>query len=138
MTQRNIHGTWEMSFEHRCLKSKIKGATNKEAALAWLEDLKYNLRSSPEGSSVPWVVLQDLSDWGAATLDTWGDANANIDWVFENNCVLFAIIFSTGLQEFVMKKGLKDNNYVRFFFDYDEAYQACLAKLAESQIPQGK
>lgn len=100
--------------------------------------LQENLRSSEAGHSVPWVVLHDLRDWGTATLDTWESANESIDWILKNNCVLFTIIFSKDLQNFVLKKGLRDQDIIRFFFDYDEAYQACLDTLDEAQNQRNK
>lgn len=138
MTQFRIHGEWTISFKNRIVYSKVIGATNEEASQAWLKELKGKLQSSPVGCSEPWVVLHDLRNWGTATLDTWESANENIHWILKNNCVLFTIVFSKELQKFVLNKGLKDQNIVRLFFDYDAAYQACLDKLAEAQNKNNK
>lgn len=69
MTQRNIHGNWSMDFEGRILKSKITGSTNKEANVAWLEELQQKILSSPVSEAGPWVALIDARDWGMASQD---------------------------------------------------------------------
>ncbi|MGF1739958.1 hypothetical protein L4C34_02530 [Vibrio profundum] len=73
----------------------------------------------------------DFRDWGITSLDTWGDASDNIAWMSENQCILLVNVFSKKIQHFAMEKGIINKDIVQFFFDYDEAYQACLDKLAD-------
>ncbi|MGF1740147.1 hypothetical protein L4C34_03510 [Vibrio profundum] len=130
MVQRNIHGEWNIRFEDRILYSKVVGATNDEARKAWFEELKSSIQSSQEGFSCPWVILHDLRNWDTATLDTWEGANMFVDWASEHNCLLLAIVFSKKIQHFAMSKGLNNQKVLQFFFNYDEAHQACLSKLS--------
>ncbi|MGF1741741.1 hypothetical protein L4C34_11825 [Vibrio profundum] len=138
MTQRNIHGNWTMNFENRILQSKITGSTNTELSQAWFEDMKCHLSSSEDNYMTPWVNLFDFRDWDLTTIDSFGNANDNIHWMSENNCILLAFVFSKKMQHFAMEKGLSNNGIVRFFFDYGEAYQACLDKLEGAQRQQDK
>lgn len=136
MTQRNIHGDWSMSFENRILLSKADGSFNQEANKAWLSEMKELVLSSPEGDSTPWVVLLDFQNWDIATLDSWESANEGAIWVMEHSGVSITFVFSKKLQQFAAEKGLIDQSIVKFLFNYDEAYQACLDKLAEARRQQ--
>ncbi|MGF1739475.1 hypothetical protein L4C34_00045 [Vibrio profundum] len=131
MLEKNIHGTWELRFENRIVISKVHGATNQEASQAWLQDVKNLVESSNEGLSVPWALLQDMSDWGIATLDMWERVNKNVDWMLHHNCSLVTIVFTKQIQKFAFDKGITNQSIVRFSFDYDEAYQTCLKALQE-------
>ncbi|MGF1742984.1 hypothetical protein L4C34_18350 [Vibrio profundum] len=138
MKERNIHGLWSMSFKDRILHSEVSGATNDEAGQAWLAELKAKVKSSKEGYSAPWVVLHDMRDWGMAPIDAWEGANSVINWVSEHHCILFAVVFSIKVQHFAFETGLKGQSIMRYYFDYEEAYQDCLDKLAEPQRQQDK
>lgn len=132
MAQKNIHGDWSMSFENRILKSEVRGATNAEAARIWLKEAEEYVLSSPEGETTPWVVLNDCRQWNTTALDAWQDHNAVIDWARSHHCVWFATIFSKKIQRFAADNGFQSQQILHFYFDYDEAHQACLDKLREA------
>ncbi|MGF1741767.1 hypothetical protein L4C34_11955 [Vibrio profundum] len=131
MKQRNIHGLWTMRFENRILYSALTGPTNKEASEAWLKDLKSHVMTSKEGDVKPWVILFDLRSWSMTSLDAWEANDKNMEWLSEHSCIFLAFLFSKEIQHFAIKKHLKDQSFVHFFFNYDEAQRACLNKLAE-------
>ncbi|MGF1743184.1 hypothetical protein L4C34_19435 [Vibrio profundum] len=62
MTQRNIHGTYTMSFENQALYSKVTGATNNELSAAWLSDINAHLDKAKNGNK-PWALLNDCREW---------------------------------------------------------------------------
>ncbi|MGF1741927.1 hypothetical protein L4C34_12770 [Vibrio profundum] len=130
MTNRNIHGNWTMSFESRLLKTKVIGATNSEAAKSWLEEAKRLVLSSSEKDETPWVVWNDCREWGSTALDASEEHNHVIDWLSEHNCILYAVVFSKKFQQFSASSAFESQTITRYFFDGDEAYQACLDKLA--------
>lgn len=133
MKPRNIHGLWTIRFENRILYSQITGATNDEATQAWFAELQANVEASSEGYTTPWVILNDLTQWGTTTLDTWENANVIVDWFAEHKCVLSALVFSKKFQQFAMSSGLNDQSIIQYYFDYEQAHQACLKKLAEGK-----
>ena len=133
MKQRNIHGRWVMRLEGRVLYSKVTGATNKEAAQAWFEEMKQLILSSEDSDSKPWVFVDDTRDWGTAPEDFWEAANELVDWMSNHNCVFMASVFSKKLQSFSWESGFNNQSILQVFFDYDEACQTCLDKLAEAQ-----
>ncbi|MGF1739992.1 hypothetical protein L4C34_02710 [Vibrio profundum] len=122
-----------MSFENRLLHSEITGASNKEAAQAWFEQMKGLVLSSPEGDTQPWVLLTDSREWGVASQDAWEAINELTDWMCEHNCVLSAVVFSNKIQHYSADQGLNEQQILRFFFDYDEAYQACISALSKAR-----
>ncbi|MGF1743185.1 hypothetical protein L4C34_19440 [Vibrio profundum] len=134
MTQRNIHGEWTMSFENRFLHSEVTGPTNTEAALAWFEEMK-KLVSTSSGTCTPWVLLIDSRNWETSPQEQWDSNNVIITWTKENDCCFLAVVYSNKIQEYSAKTGLdaKNTSHHVIFFDYDEAYQTCLDKLAEAQ-----
>ncbi|MGF1741453.1 hypothetical protein L4C34_10305 [Vibrio profundum] len=133
MTQRNIHGLWHMRLEGRFLYSKVTGATNKEAAQAWFDEMRQTILSSPKSDSEPWVFLDDARDWGTAPADFWETTNEVVNWMSEHNCVFIASACSKKIQSFSWEKGLNNQNIAHLFFDYDEAHQVCLDALAKAQ-----
>ncbi|MGF1742329.1 hypothetical protein L4C34_14850 [Vibrio profundum] len=88
---------------------------------------------SLDADSTPWVAISDNRQWDLSTPDSEGEMNNIVDWMQEHNCISFAIVFSNQLQEFGAEKKLNDQSILNFSFDYDEAYQECLNKLAEAQ-----
>lgn len=132
MTSRNIHGHWTMNFSAQTLYSKLTGPTNREAGDAWFEEMKQNILTSPNGDSLPWVSINDCRDWNMSSLDSWEANNTTVEWMYEHNCVLLTIVFSKKIHRYAFEKGLNDQHIVRFFYDYDEAYQACQDKLNSS------
>lgn len=125
MPQRNIHGDWTMNFEGRILKSKVIGATNSEASMAWFEDLKSNILHSPEGVDTSWVGLIDFRDWQGSSLDSLSQYQVATTWATQNNAIMCACVISKKLQGYSLKQ-LNDNmpdDFNQYFFDYDEAYQ---------------
>lgn len=138
MTQRNIHGEWTMSFENRILYSKITGSTNKEASQAWFEEIKAYVLASSSGDIQPWVILNDARLWDMAPQDV-SDTNERIaNWMKEHHCLCHCLIFSNKVQSFGPKKEISNRGFYQYFFDYDEAYQTCLDKLAEAQGSKDK
>ncbi|MGF1741758.1 hypothetical protein L4C34_11910 [Vibrio profundum] len=136
MSKRRIHGDWTMVFEGRILKSKIIGATNSEAGIAWLEELKVNIIQSPEGVDTPWVGFLDFRDWQGTSLDSLEQYQVATSWATQNNAIMCAYVISKELQGYSIKKlnsNMLDDSFNRYFFSYDEAYQACLDKLSEVQ-----
>lgn len=135
MPQRNIHGDWTMTFEGRILKSKLIGATNSEAGIAWLEDLKSNILRSPERTDTPWVGLIDFRDWQGTSLDSINQYQVATNWATQHGAIMCACVISKELQGYSLKQLNEhmSDDFNRYFFDYDEAYQACLNKLAEDQ-----
>lgn len=138
MAQRNIHGEWTMSFENRFLRSKVMGATNQEASIAWFEEMKDRLFHSAEGDSTPWVILVDSRTWELGPDDIWDTNNEIFAWSIRHNCVLFSVVYSNAIQKFASVKGLETDCTMQISFDYDEAYQTCLDKLAQAQKQQEK
>ncbi|MGF1741742.1 hypothetical protein L4C34_11830 [Vibrio profundum] len=133
MKQRNIHGLWSMHFEGRVLYSEVTGATNKEAAQTWFDEMKQTIISSPESDITPWVYLLDCSKWIGTSLDSWETNNTIADWLFEHNCLFHAVVMPGRLQEFAVKTQMHNTSIIQVFFDYDKAHQACLDKLAQAQ-----
>ncbi|WP_159084342.1 hypothetical protein [Dongshaea marina] len=133
MAPRNIHGSWSMHFEGRLLYSEVIGPTNTEASFSYLEELKQTLFESSEGIQSPWVILHDGRQWEMSSADAKSANDAITDWCCENSCVLFAIVLSSKMQRFAADIVFKEQSILRFYFDYDEAYQACLDKLTDAQ-----
>lgn len=138
MTKRNIHGLWSMRFEKRILHSTLAGPTNKEASEAWLEDIKTLILTSQDSDLKPWVLFFDLRSWDMTSLDAWEANDDNMKWISSHSCTFFAFLLSKEVQHYAIKKGLQDQSFCRFFFNYEEAYQACLDKLTEAQNQQSK
>ncbi|MGF1741799.1 hypothetical protein L4C34_12115 [Vibrio profundum] len=125
----NAHGQWTLDFKNRILLTKVSGTTNKEASQQWLVGTKELVQLSENRYDIPWVVLNDARDWEMAALDSWEATNEVIDWLSDNNCILFAIVFSKKIHKFALEMGLKHQGIVVLFDDYDNAYQACLNSL---------
>ncbi|MGF1740590.1 hypothetical protein L4C34_05835 [Vibrio profundum] len=139
MTQRNIHGEWSMKLEGRFLLSEVVGSTNKEAAHAWLIEVKQLITNSQGGIATPWVILLDAREWGMTMADASDDSIENVMWPLEHHCVFFAFVFSKKIHIYTAHEQLKSEiENVAYFFDFDEAYQTCLDKLAETQSPKNK
>lgn len=133
MAQRNIHGDWSISFEDRILRSQVTGAFNKEGNLAWLENVKSLVLSLQGSNTMPWVAIVDAVGWNMSPPDAAESTNTFIDWMTSSNCLILAIVFSTKIQKFATEERSCGQNIIQIYFDYDEAYQACLDKLAEAQ-----
>ncbi|MGF1741456.1 hypothetical protein L4C34_10320 [Vibrio profundum] len=133
MTPRNIHGDWKMHLEGRILYSKVVGGINEEATKAWFEEMKQCILSSTDGDTKPWVLLNDCTEFLGAALDSWEAINEVTDWECQHNCVLLATVISNKVQNYLMDTILNGQLALHVYFDYDEAYQACLEKLAEVQ-----
>ena len=137
MTQRNIHGDWNIRFENRVMYSQVIGSTNNEMSLAMYKDIKRLMLSEENRIDIPWAALTDAREWNLATPDSWEASNDVITWMAENNCIFIAILVSKKVQKFASNDGFFDsNNIIRSFFDYDEANQACLDKLEEIRLQQ--
>ncbi|MGF1741458.1 hypothetical protein L4C34_10330 [Vibrio profundum] len=132
MTQRNIHGDWTMSFEKRVVLAKTIGSINAEACVAWLDEMKDKIQSSPEGYTTPWVLLTDSRDWEGGSPESWANIDDILSWMFSHNCIFNAVVVNKKLQIWAGETNL-NNQYYKVFYDYDEAYQTCLDKLAEAQ-----
>ncbi|MGF1742793.1 hypothetical protein L4C34_17280 [Vibrio profundum] len=131
MTERNVHGEWRLSFENRILLTQVSGSTNSEAVKAWLKEAIDLVDSSHFGLESAWAVLVDASDWGMSPGDSWEAHNIMVVELEENNCQIFAVVFSKKIHEFSLEQGFQDKGMVQLFHNYDEAYQACLDKLSE-------
>ncbi|MGF1743297.1 hypothetical protein L4C34_20070 [Vibrio profundum] len=138
MTKRNIHGAWTIRFEDRILYSKVIGATNKEAAESWFEEVRQHITFSYSNCIEGWVFINDARQWDLSSPDFWEGANKAIEWMCNHNCIFMALVHSKQIQNFVTEKELDGHGVVHLFFDYDEAYQACLDKLAEAKRKQDK
>ncbi|MGF1742982.1 hypothetical protein L4C34_18340 [Vibrio profundum] len=132
MTRRNVHGDWTVKFENRILYNEGHGAGNKEGAVTWLEEVEEMVLSSPESDKTPWVILSDIRDWEGFSLDAWGSLDDIQEWMLAHNCVFIAVLVSTKLMEFATTTNAKVQKFT-IYYDYDEAHQACLDKLAEAQ-----
>ena len=88
--------------------------------------------SSTETDKQPWVVFNDCREWEISSLDTWGSANDILSWVKQHNCVYFAALFSNKVQEYAAEKEMDKQDLIHFYFNHDEAYQACLDELAKA------
>lgn len=132
MIQRNIHGDFTMTFENRLLNVESWGATNRELGLAWFDCMQKCVESSPEKYTTPWAALNDCRQWDIASLDSWETYNEVVSWMSDHNCVLLSFLVNRKIQEFAINNGYKDKSILKVYFDYDEAYQACLNKLAEA------
>ncbi|MGF1743280.1 hypothetical protein L4C34_19975 [Vibrio profundum] len=134
MIQRNIHGEWAFTFEGRLMTTKLVGQSNREASLAWFKDMKSNLLSSPESDRSPWVLLFDCTEWLLGPEDIADTNNKIMTWMTSHNLVFEAAVFSYKLQEFAIdQQDFDTKSVLHYFYDYDEAYQACLNKLADFQ-----
>ena len=109
------------------------GATNMEAAQAWFEEMQDNVLSYQGGEKLPWASIIDTRGWDMASMDMWEKNNTNLDWMYDNHCVLCSFVFSKKVQQFAAEKGFKKHPILEFFFDFDEAYKTCLEKLTEAQ-----
>ncbi|MGF1743182.1 hypothetical protein L4C34_19410 [Vibrio profundum] len=127
-----------MSFENRIFYSEVIGASNDEAAKAWFKDMRQTIQKPIHGGTEPWVTLFDGRNWGTASPDAMENNSKSVVWMSKNNCLLCAIVLSKKLQQFSMSKQISNHTLVQFYFDYDEAYQACLDKLAAAQSPHHK
>lgn len=130
MVQRNIHGEWSISFTHRLCLAKISGETNEEGSKAYFNELQEHLFLSPESDTTHWSYLLDCRDWSGASLDTWEANNSIMDWLIEHNCCLHALVMKGDLQVYAVEKYMNQKGIIQYYFNYDEAYQACLDKLA--------
>ncbi|MGF1741452.1 hypothetical protein L4C34_10300 [Vibrio profundum] len=119
-----------MSFENRVFLAKTIGSLNAEGCVAWLDEMKDKIQSSPEGDTTPWVLLTDSRDWEGGSSDSWANIDDILDWMFSHNCIFNAVVFSKKLLEWAGDKNLS-NRYYKVFYDYDEAYQACRDALTE-------
>ncbi|MGF1741425.1 hypothetical protein L4C34_10165 [Vibrio profundum] len=129
---RNIHGNWATKFENRILFSKVDGSTNHEQSLAMFKDIQHQVLSAHPDGLEAWVALTDARDWGLATEDSWESTNRVIDWMREHQCVFLAVAFSKQLQTYAAEQGfVNEGGVIQYFYDYDEAYQACLNKLKQ-------
>ncbi|WP_432579695.1 hypothetical protein [Vibrio sinus] len=122
-----------MSFEKRLLYAENVGATNRELGVAWFNELQKHIESSPEQYSTPWVLLNDCRQWDLASEDAWEVYNSVVAWMAEHNCVLLAFLVTNRIQNFAIKNGFHEHGIEKVFFDYDEAYQACLDALAQNR-----
>ncbi|MGF1742981.1 hypothetical protein L4C34_18335 [Vibrio profundum] len=136
MTKRNVHGLWTISFEERILHTKVTGATNTETGQVWLEEMQELLFSSQGSDSLPWVVLNDCRHWDTCSLDAWDYYNEMITWMSEHHCIFYAFVFSNKIQGFAAEKWFDANDILNYFFDYEEAHQACLNALAKANNEQ--
>lgn len=132
MAQRNIHGEWTMSFEHRIFKSKTTGAINAETCVAWLDDMKDKIFSYHDGVTTPWVHITDSRGWEGGSSDSWEGVDNINNWTLAHNCIFIASVIDKKLYQWAVEANLKNQNYT-VFSDYDEAYQACLDKLSEAE-----
>ena len=67
-----------------------------------------------------------------------GDTNDFVGWLSQHNCRSFSLVYSNHIQRFAADKGIINQDIMRIYFDYDEAYQTCLDKLAQAQKQQEK
>lgn len=130
-TQKNIHGSWSMTFKNRVLRSKTLGQTNSEAVVQYFEEVKSIVLSSPDGDSIPWVAINDLRDWEGMTPESGNESDRLVSWAFEHNCVLAVTVMSIKLQKYMVELS-KESRKVTVVFDYDEGYQLCLDKLTKA------
>lgn len=133
MGQRNIHGKLSITFENQILETKVTGATNTEAAQAWLKEVQDLVHSQNDGEIKPWVIFADNRHWDTSPTDAQQANSELVKWMSDNNCLLFAFLLSKKLQKFALETQVNDTSIMQYFFDYDEAYQACLDKLAKAQ-----
>ncbi|MGF1740202.1 hypothetical protein L4C34_03800 [Vibrio profundum] len=138
MTQRNIHGEWEIKFQERILITTVSGATNEEAAHVWFNEVKQCILESKHKKTTPWCFISDLRNWEMSPSEVWEPTNAVFSWAFDNQCIFWGFIFSKQIQKFALERGALSSDKFQFFFGYDEAYQACLDKLAEAKNQKGK
>ncbi|MGF1741420.1 hypothetical protein L4C34_10140 [Vibrio profundum] len=132
MTQHNIHGEWTMRFENRILYSVVWGATNNEATLTWIAEMKHLVLSSQEGDHTPWVIINDARNWEMSSLGVGESYLEFFDWIERHNCASYAAVLSKQIQKFSMEHETNTLDALHCFFDYDEAYQFCVEKLAEA------
>ncbi|MGF1740288.1 hypothetical protein L4C34_04230 [Vibrio profundum] len=134
MAHRTPHGNWTMKFKGNLLHCWTSGSTNTEAALAWFEEMKRRV-SERADKDAPWAILIDCREWDICTPEQWDANNFIMTWQREHGSCFLAVVYSNKLQEYSAKIGLGDENssYHVIFFDFDEAYQACLDKLTEAQ-----
>ncbi|MGF1741457.1 hypothetical protein L4C34_10325 [Vibrio profundum] len=126
-----------MSFENRIFKSKTTGAINAEGCVAWLDDMKDKVLSSNEGDTTPWVHVTDARGWEGGTSDSWEAIDDITTWIYTHNCIFNASVIDKKMYQWAGETHL-NNKYYTVFYDYDEAYQACLHKLAEVHNEQDK
>ena len=84
------------------------------------------------------MALVDAREWKIASLDAWETNNELVDWMSSHNCVLFSFVLSKELQKFAIESQINNMSIMQTCFDYDEAHQNCLRKLAEAQRQQSK
>ncbi|MGF1741424.1 hypothetical protein L4C34_10160 [Vibrio profundum] len=133
MTDRNIHGDWSITFKDRFMLFVVKGATNDAAALAAFKEIKQLVLSSPQSDKTPWVFLNDGRQW---EMDSANNEEIYADllrWLEEHNCIYYALVNSSKIQEFALERQIPNLGILEFSFDYDEAYATCLRKLEEGK-----
>ncbi|MGF1739926.1 hypothetical protein L4C34_02370 [Vibrio profundum] len=130
MKRRNIHGESVIRCENHLIHSTVIGATNNEYSLTWFEEVVEHLESDQNNTIKPWVLLHDCRQWLGSSEDSWETNNRQTEWMLNNGCVLLAVVLSRKLQDFTLDSKIETSNYL-VFFDYDEAYQACLDKVEE-------
>lgn len=125
-----------MSFKNRLFNSKIVGPTNNEAAQAWFDEMVDIIIASEDADRTPWVALVDGRDWETASLDALETNNELAKWMFQHNCAKVITVYASRLQVFAAEKQLNRDGLIQFYFNYDDALQACLTKLTETQKHQ--
>ncbi|MGF1740303.1 hypothetical protein L4C34_04320 [Vibrio profundum] len=97
--------------------------------MAWFEDMKHHILTSPDGDGKPWVLLNDCREMLGAALDAWEPINEITEWEQQHNCLLIAVVISTQLQQFMVNAELGEQLIVQTFLDYEKAHLSCLEKL---------
>lgn len=132
MKHKNIHGSWTVRFENRVLYTKFVGLTNLEASVKYNEEMQSLILSSSEADRTPWVGLTDCREWEGAPQDSGEEADQVLDWAYQHNCIFVAIVFDKKIQQFIAESNSNSKAFSPYF-DYDEARQACLSKLAKAK-----
>ncbi|NRA61317.1 MAG: hypothetical protein HRU25_10500 [Psychrobium sp.] len=119
---RVIHGNYEMYVVGKVLVSKSFGSWNEFTVKEFFE--QYIEMSAPL-INAPWGGLVDVSQWQLATPDAEKLAVIFEQWCIENNRHFVAIVGSSAITDFQLKRsGIKDKTDivdVRHFESFDEA-----------------
>ncbi|MGF1740588.1 hypothetical protein L4C34_05825 [Vibrio profundum] len=129
---RNIHGDWTMSYEDQILKSTLIGAFNQEANLSWFNEVKQTVTTSSRSKKY-WVALLDAQNWEMSSQGNQETNEEIMNQLMVLGCLGLYMVFSKKVQEFALKEEMQEQSFLQSFFDYDEAYQACLDVLAEAK-----
>ncbi len=117
-----VHGSYEMYVVQKVLVSKSYGSWNEFTCKEFFG--RYIELASPL-TNEPWGGLVDVSQWQLATPDAEKLAVIFEQWCIENNRNFVAIVGSSSIINFQLKRSGINNNTeivdIRYFDTFDEA-----------------